>query len=404
MVETHTCTNGLRIVSEAVPTVRSMTIGIWVKTGSRNETAQTSGMSHLIEHMLFKGTKTRSAQDIAESFDSIGGQVNAFTSKEYTCYYARVIDSHKEFALELLTDMFFHSTFSEEELQREKKVIIEEIKMYEDTPDDLVHDLLASASFGDHPLGRPIIGTEDLINAYTREDVIKFKNETYTPNNVVVSVAGNIDDAFLKQIERTFNQFDNEQNTLELIAPEFLFDTIEGKKEAEQAHLCYGYQGISIHDENIPSLLITTNVFGGSMSSRLFQEVREKRGLAYSVFSYHSAYRDSGLVTIYAGTNQEQIPLLRETIQDSIALLIDKGITDKELYNSKQQIKGSLILGLESMNNRMTRNGRNELLLGRHRDIDELSKQIDEIDHTMIQQVIEGIFDKNHAEAIVTPK
>lgn len=404
LVETYTCKNGLRIVLEEVPTVRSITIGIWVLTGSRNETNLNNGMSHFLEHMLFKGTKTRTAQDIAEAFDSIGGQVNAFTSKEYTCYYARVIDSHKEHALEVLADMFFNSTFKEEELEREKKVILEEIKMYEDTPDDLVHELLSSASFGDHPLGKTIIGTEELIKSYTREDLIKFKTETYTANNIVISVAGNADEQYLKLIESTFDQFDNGENHQTTTIPTFQYDFIERNKVTEQAHLCYGFKGLGSRDENIPSLLLATNVFGGSMSSRLFQEVRENRGLAYSVFAYHSSFQDSGLLTIYAGTNKEQLPLLHTTIQDSLQLLIEKGITDKELYNSKQQIKGSLMLSIESMNSRMSRNGRNELLLGKHRSIDDLSKEIDEIDHSMIQHVIEKIFNQQKSEALISPK
>lgn len=289
-------------------------------------------------------------------------------------------------------------------MAREKKVILEEIKMYEDTPDDLVHDLLSRASFGDHPLGKPIIGTESLINSFTRDDIMKFKNDTYTANNIVISVAGNADEQYLKLIEKTFDQFDNGEKLLQTTIPTFQYNKIEKTKVTEQAHLCYGYNGISAIDENIPSLLIATNVFGGSMSSRLFQEVREKRGLAYSVFAYHSSYRDSGLLTIYAGTNKEQIPLLRSTIQDSLELLVDKGITDKELRSSKEQIKGSLMLGLESMSSRMSRNGRNELVLGRHRTIDELSKEIEAIDHSMIQHVIEQVFNQENSEAIVTPK
>src|SRR5690625_488617 len=205
MIETYRCKNGLRIVLESVPTVRSVTIGIWVRTGSRQETEQNNGISHFLEHMLFKGTKNRTSQQIAEAFDSIGGQVNAFTSKEYTCLYARVLDTYKEHALDILTDMLFHSKFSEEDLEREKKVVLEELKMYEDAPDDHVHDLLAKASFSSHPLGKPIIGGEKQIQSFTKEMLIDYMDTYYRPNNIVVSIAGNVEPSFIHTIEQFFS-------------------------------------------------------------------------------------------------------------------------------------------------------------------------------------------------------
>src|SRR5699024_408943 len=286
MIEKYTCENGLRIVLEPVPTVRSVTIGIWVLTGSRLETKSNNGISHFLEHMLFKGTENRTAKQIAEAFDSIGGQVNAFTSKEYTCFYARVLDTYKEHALEVLTDMLFHSTFLEEELEREKKVVMEEIKMYDDTPDDHVHDLLSKASFGNHPLGRPIIGTEKQIQSFTKQTLIDYMETHYTAENIVVSIAGNVKPDFIEKIEARFSGLQRKGKKPNIVRPNFRSEAITMSKETEQAHLCLGYEGLAVDDSKLTAMLLINSVLGGGMSSRLFQEVREKQGLAYSVFSY----------------------------------------------------------------------------------------------------------------------
>ncbi|PAV30048.1 peptidase M16 [Virgibacillus profundi] len=404
MIEKHTSKNGLRVVLEKIPAVRSVTIGIWVLTGSRNETELNNGISHFLEHMFFKGTNTRSAQDIAEAFDSIGGQVNAFTSKEYTCFYAKVLDTHKEYALEILADMFFNSSFDEEEMEREKKVVYEEIKMYEDTPDDIVHDLLARASYGEHPLGYAILGTEDHLKDFKPDTLRNYIKERYTPDNVVISVAGNVEESFINKIDSHFGGYQSDFERAQIIKPAFLANNIERNKDTEQAHLCLGYDGLEIGHENVYSLVIMNNVLGGSMSSRLFQDVREKQGLAYSVFSYHSSFLDNGLLTIYAGTGKEQLPLLKETISKTVDSLIAKGLTDKELNNSKEQLKGNLMLSLESTNSRMSRNGRNELLLQRHRTLDEMILEIDEVSHESIQEVIETIFKQSASQALIAPK
>ncbi|MEI3610878.1 M16 family metallopeptidase [Pseudogracilibacillus sp. SO30301A] len=403
MIETYRSKNGLRIVLESVPTVRSVTIGIWVRTGSRQETEQNNGISHFLEHMLFKGTKNRTAKDIAEAFDSIGGQVNAFTSKEYTCFYARVVDTYKEHALEVLTDMLFNSTFLEDEIEREKKVVMEEIKMYEDTPDDHVHDLLATASFGNHPLGRPIIGTEKQIKSFTRKTLIDYMKEFYTPSNIVVSVAGNVEHEFIYKIESLFSTFKDSNCSFKREKPTFLANKIIKNKDTEQAHLCLGYRGLAINDSRISAILIINSILGGGMSSRLFQEVREKHGLAYSVFSYHAAYLDCGLLTIYAGTNKEQVNLLQTTIKQTVHQLAEKGLTDKEFMNSKEQLKGNIMLSLESTNSRMSRNGRNELLLGRQRSLDDIINDIDAVDRNTINEVLEQLFLQDYAESIIVP-
>lgn len=404
MVNKHTCKNGLRIVLETVPAVRSVTIGIWVLAGSRNETIHTNGISHFIEHMFFKGTKTRTAQDIAEAFDSIGGQVNAFTSKEYTCFYARVLDTHQEYALEILSDMFFNSVFDEEEMAREKNVVMEEIKMYEDTPDDIVHDLLAQATYGDHSLGYPILGTEEHLKSFSQETIRKYMSERYTPENVVISIAGNVDDSTISLIENHFGEFESNAKPEELIKPVFLPNDMLRNKDTEQAHLCLGYDGLALGDKDSYSLVIVNNVLGGSMSSRLFQEIREKRGLAYSVFSYHSSFLDNGLLTIYAGTGKDQLPELRDTIYETVDVLVKNGLTDKELENSKEQLKGNLVLGLESTNSRMSRNGKNELLLKRHRTLDEMIQAIDGVSQETIQKVIQEIFKEQPSTALITSK
>lgn len=388
---------------ENIPTVRSVAIGIWIGTGSRNETPELNGISHFLEHMFFKGTKTRSAREIAESFDSIGGQVNAFTSKEYTCYYAKVLDTHAPFALEVLADMFFNSTFDEEELLKEKNVVYEEIKMYEDTPDDIVHDLLSKAVYQNHPLGYPILGTEDTLQTFTGDTLKQYMKDAYTPENVVISIAGNISDAFIKEVESYFGSYQGQRAVQLDQKPSFNTNQITRKKETEQAHLCIGFDGLQVGHDDIYELIVLNNILGGSMSSRLFQEVREQRGLAYSVFSYHSAYQDSGVVTIYGGTGAKQLDVLFETIQDTLSKLKQNGITEKELNNSKEQLKGSLMLSLESTNSRMSRNGKNELLLSRHRSLDEIIEQIDLVTKAEVDKMANNIFNDQYSLALVSP-
>ncbi len=403
MIKRYTCQNGVRIVLENIPTVRSVAIGVWIGTGSRNETPENNGISHFLEHMFFKGTTSRTARDIAESFDSIGGQVNAFTSKEYTCYYAKVLDTHAEYALEVLADMFFHSTFVEEELNKEKKVVLEEIKMYEDTPDDIVHDLLSKAIYENHALGFPILGTESTLATFDGDVLRQYMEDFYTPENVVISVAGNVDETFIGTIEKYFGHFERKPAQTNQEKPVFHTNRLVKKKDTEQAHLCLGFPGLPIGHDDIYSLIVLNNILGGSMSSRLFQEVREQRGLAYSVFSYHSAFKDSGIVTIYGGTDAKQLDLLLETIHETLEKLVDGGVTEKELKNSKEQLKGSFMLSLESTNSRMSRNGKNELLLGRHRSLDEIIQQIDQVTKDSVDQMARNIFTGRYSLSLISP-
>ncbi|MBS2969032.1 insulinase family protein [Metabacillus sp. KIGAM252] len=404
MIKRYTCQNGVRIVLENIPTVRSVALGVWIGTGSRSETPEINGVSHFLEHMFFKGTETRSARDIAEAFDSIGGQVNAFTSKEYTCYYAKVLDEHAGMALDILSDMFFNSAFDEEELKKEKNVVFEEIKMYEDTPDDLVHDLLSKAAYGSHPLGYPILGTEETLSSFNGDSLRDYMSRFYIPENVVISVAGNISEAFIEEIEKKFGSYTSSHKQEVFEKPGFLNQKLSRKKETEQAHLCLGYEGLEIGHDDVYSLIVMNNVLGGSMSSRLFQDVREQKGLAYSVFSYHSSYADNGMLTIYGGTGSNQLEVLYETIQETLNNLKADGITAKELMNSKEQIKGNLMLSLESTNSRMSRNGKNELLLGRHRSLDEMIEKVNEVTEESVNRLTLDIFSKPYSLSLISPE
>ncbi|TDO10763.1 putative Zn-dependent peptidase [Bacillus subtilis] len=403
MIKRYTCQNGVRVVLENNPTVRSVAIGVWIGTGSRHETPEINGISHFLEHMFFKGTSTRSAREIAESFDRIGGQVNAFTSKEYTCYYAKVLDEHANYALDVLADMFFHSTFDENELKKEKNVVYEEIKMYEDAPDDIVHDLLSKATYGNHSLGYPILGTEETLASFNGDSLRQYMNDYYTPDRVVISVAGNISDSFIKDVEKWFGSYEAKGKATGLEKPEFYTEKLTRKKETEQAHLCLGFKGLEVGHERIYDLIVLNNVLGGSMSSRLFQDVREDKGLAYSVYSYHSSYEDSGMLTIYGGTGANQLQQLSETIQETLATLKRDGITSKELENSKEQMKGSLMLSLESTNSKMSRNGKNELLLGKHKTLDEIINELNAVNLERVNGLARQLFTDDYALALISP-
>jgi predicted Zn-dependent peptidase len=403
VIQRHTCENGLRIVTEKIPSVRSVALGIWVGTGSKYENERNNGISHFLEHMFFKGTTTRSAKEIAETFDEIGGNVNAFTSKEYTCYYARVLDQHAPIALDVLSDMFFHSVFDEEELEKEKNVVIEEISMYEDTPDDLVHDLIARACYADHPLGYSILGTEDVLRSLKRDDLIAYIEDRYLPSNTVITVAGNFDDGLIEEIKRRFSAFQRKEQTLEVTKPAFVANTIAQHKATEQAHVCMSLPGFHVGHEDVYSLILLNNILGGSMSSRLFQEIREERGLAYSVYSYHSSYKEAGTFCVYTGTAPEHVGQVFDIVTNVLFDLSERGITDKELKKGKEQLKGSLMLSLESTNSRMSRLGKNELLLGRHLSLDEIIAKIDRVTHESVLSVAQQLFRSKLALAMVSP-
>lgn len=403
MIQRHTCDNGLRIVTERIPSVRSVALGIWVGTGSKYENEKNNGISHFLEHMFFKGTSTRSAKEIAETFDEIGGNVNAFTSKEYTCYYARVLDQHAPIALDVLADMYFHSVFDAEELEKEKNVVIEEINMYEDTPDDLVHDLIARAAYSTHPLGYSILGTEDVLRSLKRDDLLDYIDTHYLPTNTVVTVAGNFDDSLIEEIKKRFSGFQRSGKLAPLAEPVFAANAIAHTKSTEQAHLCLSLPGFKVGHPDVYSLILLNNVLGGSMSSRLFQEIREERGLAYSVYSYHSSYKEAGTFTVYTGTAPEHVGQVFDIVTNVLRDVADHGITDKELKKGKEQLKGSLMLSLESTNSRMSRIGKNELLLERHLTLDEIIAKIDRVSHESVLAVAQELFRSKLAMAMVSP-
>jgi predicted Zn-dependent peptidase len=393
--------NGLRVIMEQIPTFRSVTFGIWVKTGSRNEKPQDNGISHFIEHMLFKGTERHSAKDIAEIFDGIGGNVNAFTSKEYTCYYAKVLDEHLPIAMDILSDMFFNSSFDEGELQKEKNVIFEEISMYEDTPDDLVHDLVAKAAYGSHSLGYTILGTEENLSAMKPDDLRRYMKQYYNTQNTVISLAGNIDDSVRDLVEKHFGGFSNSGEETDYSAPDFLGELVFHAKKTEQNHICLSLPGLSLKEDNLYPMVLLNNVIGGGMSSRLFQEIREKRGLAYSVYSYHSSHIDSGMFTIYTGTAPKQTEEVMQVTLDLLHEIALKGMTDSELKKGKEQLKGSLILSLESTSSRMNRLGKNELMTGKHYSLDEMIQRIESVQMEHIRELTKILFSAPFALSMV---
>ncbi|EGL81933.1 peptidase M16 domain protein [Caldalkalibacillus thermarum TA2.A1] len=404
MIKTHRYASGLRLVMEKIPSVRSVSIGVWIGAGSKHETPDNNGISHFIEHMLFKGTTTRSARDIAEAFDSIGGHLNAFTSKECTCYYAKVLDQHVEYAFDVLSDMFFNATFSEEELEKEKNVVIEELHMYEDTPDDVVHDLIAEATYKNHSLGYNILGRKEVLQKLTPEDLRRYMDQYYTPENTVIAVAGNIDEnQMIRLTETYFDRFKNQHKPKKQPLPRVTSEHLLKVKDTEQAHLCIGLEGLPLGDSKLYALILLNNILGGSMSSRLFQQIREEKGLAYSVFSYHSCFQETGSLHIYAGTSVHQVEQVYELCTSILHDLAQNGVTEKELRNGKEQLKGHLMLSLESTNSRMSRIARNELLLNRHLTLDQIVAGIDAITLDDVHQLASRLFKQKHSFALVSP-
>lgn len=392
-----TLDNGLRIVTEHIPYVKSVSIGIWIEAGSRKENEQNNGVSHFIEHMLFKGTKNRSAKDIAETIDNIGGQINAFTSKECTCYYARVLDNHIDVAIDVLSDMLFNSLFDEEDILKEKSVIFEEIKMYEDSPEDLVHDLLSQTIFDGNPLSLPILGSEETLDKIARTNIIDYYEQFYTPANTVISIAGNFDfNVTLELIKKYFSKWKPKQKIVEKYNKPILHHNISSKKkDIEQLHFCIGTEGVPQGQNDLYALLILNNIFGGSMSSRLFQDIREDRGLVYSIYSYPSSYKDIGIFTIYAALNPNYFMDVIGIIMENINKIKKEYLSEDEIYKSKEQLKGNYILGLESTSSRMTSMGKSELLLGKTISPQEIASKIDSIELRDIINVVNKIFDNS---------
>jgi predicted Zn-dependent peptidase len=390
--------NGIRIVTQEMPGNRSVSLGIWVENGSRHESESENGISHFIEHLLFKGTARRTAAQIAEEMDAVGGVINAFTSKENTCYYAKVLDENLPLAIDLLTDIFLHSSFDAEEIERERSVILQEISQVEDTPDDYVHDLFNLDFFRDHPIGWPICGRQETVSGFRREDILAFFKARYRPERVVVAAAGNIRHADLVAEMAARLGTINGGATKSGPAlrgdskPEMASGIYPHAKPLEQAHLCLGMRGIhQTHPKRYVGYVLNT-LLGGGMSSRLFQEIREKRGKAYSVYSFSSSYKDVGYFGVYAGTSVESTEEVVDLIIAELKKIAAEGITDAELQRTQGQLVGSTMLGLESTDSWMSHVARNEIYFGKNVDTDEICRRIRAVSRADVIELAKELF------------
>lgn len=360
-----TLPNGLRIVGERLPYLRSVSIGVWLHVGSMMEQPRENGLSHFLEHMVFKGTTHRSTRQIAEEMDAVGGQLNAFTGKDCTCFYAKVIDEDLALAVDMLSDLTCHATIDDGELQKERGVILEEIAMDEDSPEDLVTDLLSAVQYSGMSLGMPILGPADQVAAYTRDDLMAYRAAHYSPRNTVVAVCGNYDpEQLLALCEKYFGAWQNDLPALSVPAMTPLTGrSATREKDTEQTHICLGFPGTGYGSEEIYPQAVLNNLLGGSMSSRLFQRIREELGMAYTIYSYPNSYQGSGTFGIYAGVSPKNGALVLDEIRKELKRLLEGGITEKEFRDAKTQLRGGYLLGLESPGSRMQALGRSLLLL-----------------------------------------
>lgn len=380
--------NGMRILTERVPEVRSASIGFWIGVGSRDEPSRLQGASHFLEHLLFKGTGTHSAREIAEIFDAVGGEANAFSSKEYTCLYGRVLDKDLTTATDVLSDMLLNPSIRDSDVESERNVVLEEIAMLEDSPEDLVNEVLVEAVFGDHPLAREVMGTVETVKEISADDLRDFHSRNYHPANIVVSAAGNVDHVdVVSQIEATFASKPLERVPRTPSIPAFSTRFRLIHRTTEQAHIAIG--GLA-QGRDHPSRFawgVLDNLLGGGMSSRLFQEIREKRGLAYQVYSYRNMYSETGCYGIYAGTTPSNAKAVLEIIAKELDVLIEQGISTEELDRAKGHMKGGLVLGLEESSARMTRLGKSELVHGEILSIDEVINRVDAVTRDDVGEV-----------------
>lgn len=397
--------NGIRVVTEYIPYVSSVSIGIWVANGSRNEDIGNNGISHFIEHMMFKGTRSRNAKQIAECIEEIGGQINAFTGKESTCFYAKVLDSHIDIAVDVLSDMLLNSKIADEDIEREKNVVLEEINMYEDSPEDLVSDLLSKAAWPESSIGYPILGEYDVIRQFNHKNIVDYLNNHYTAENVVVSVVGNF------KLEKLLNLLKTKLGSLKQQGEKTEYDNpvpqksvLSKSKDIEQVHISLGLNGIETGNEDLYTLLAINNIFGGGTSSRLFQKIREERGLAYTIYSYPSSFQNTGIFSIYAGLNPQYVGQVAGLIIEEIAEMRDKGISEEQLFKSKEQLKGNYMLGLESTSSRMFGIGKSELLLNRIYEPKEVLEKIDMINMDDARRIIKRVFGSGITSAAVVGK
>lgn len=397
--------NGLRIVSEEIPTVRSVSIGVWIEVGSRDENANNNGISHFTEHMLFKGTTNRTNLEISRSIESVGGYLNAFTSKEQTCYYVRVLDEFSELGIEVLADILQNSTFPSKELEKERSVIIEELKNAEDVPDDIIHDYLEKAIFGSHPMGFPIIGITKNLKSLTRKDLIDFHAKFYVPTRMVVAAAGNINHE--RVVELVSKYFVNGKRSSDSLTVRRRHPRIEkGKsvdvpKPIQQAHICLGTRAFSIKSKRRFPLLVLNSLLGDGMSSRLFVNIREKYGFAYNVYSYANLLSDTGSFGVYIGTDRNHIDRCIGLIKKELEKLVSKPISKRELERTKAQLKGGMMLSLENIPSRMLRLGSSEIYFQELSSLDSIIRHIDEVTQDDLQQVARNLFDRKIFSTVI---
>jgi predicted Zn-dependent peptidase len=386
--------NGLTLVTEAMPHVRSVAVGVWLKRGSRHERLEQTGISHFIEHMVFKGTSTRSAERIASEVDSIGGFMDAFTAKEYASFHLKVLDQHLPLAVELLGDIVMNPLFDPVEMAKEKKVIFEEMSMVEDTPDDLVMELFTEAFWPDHPLGRPILGTRRSVAGFDRDELLDFFRKVYQPGNVLISAAGHLDhESTAALVRRHFGGLPARRNGSRPTAPTPTARIVtRSKKELEQVHVCLGTSAYPQGHENRFACYILNTVLGGSMSSRLFQNVREKRGLVYSISSGVAAYSDAGAFTIYAGARLESLDEVVRLCVEELRRLRSEPLPETELRRAKDHLKGSLMLSLESTGSRMNHIARQEIYFGRQFGLDEITARIEAVSAADVERIASDLF------------
>ncbi len=409
VVTRTTLSSGLRIISESIPTVRSAAVGYWVSTGSRDEEILEAGAAHFLEHLLFKGTPNRSALEISSSIEAIGGDMNAFTTQEYTCFHAKVLDRDVDLVIETLSDMLTSSNVTQEDVDQERKVVLEEISMHEDEPNELAYDNWSQNLLGDQPIGRPIIGTRKSITDMTRSQVFDFYKKYYAPERTVISVAGNINhEKIVEKIIKTLKNTSWDKTGVAPLKPrssEKLKSKGTGslivKKDTEQAHLVWGVPAVDRHDERRYTLAVLSAALGGGMSSRLFQEIREKRGLVYTVYSFAHHYTGIGVYGIYAGTTNEKVSEVIKIIKEELNDVAQNGLKKEELTRGKGALRGGLVLGLEETNSRMTRIAKGELLYGEYLSLDEAINKIDAVTEEDIKSLASEIFKQNGLLCVV---
>lgn len=387
--------NGIPLVAERIRNMHSVALGIWIKVGSRYEQPEKNGISHFLEHMFFKGTKKRTARDIAIDIDSVGGDLNAFTSRESTTFYVKALDEHIDKGMDLLTDIFLHSTFPDDDIEKEKRVIKEEIKMVEDTPDDYIHDLFYHSVWGHEGIGQPILGRRETIKSFTRDDLIGHIKKYYGTKDTVIACAGNFDpDKLIHDLNHIMGGLRRGSEPKKGDTPEFRPDVSVHTKDLSEVHICIGVKGLPQASPDRYVLYLLNAIIGAGVSSRLFQEVREKRGLAYSIYSFIAPYIDTGVWAVYAGTAKKRAAEVIELIVKEVKEIRDT-VTPNELQRAKNQLKGNLMLGLESTNNRMQNIARQEIYYGRYFSPEEITKEIDAVTMGQIRELSEVLFKGN---------